>query len=72
MKFMDFTAGNINSTLFLDVTLCRVVVTDETTRRHVAEESISYVKILNHKCLQPVRDYRYFFLQNYMFSLILS
>jgi len=52
MRFTEFTAENIHTTLFLDVTPCSLVVTYESTWRHVAEESISFVKILNHKCMQ--------------------
>ena len=53
MSFMEFTAANIKTTLFLDVTPCSLVVTYESTWHHVAEESISFVKILTHKCMQP-------------------
>jgi hypothetical protein len=35
------------------VTPCNLVITYESTWRHVAEESISFVKIPNHKCMQP-------------------
>jgi hypothetical protein len=51
MRFMEFTAGNINTTLFLDVKPCSLIVTYESTWRHIAEEIISFVKILNHKCM---------------------
>jgi hypothetical protein len=53
MRFMEFTAENINTTLFMDVTPCRLVVTYEGTRCHVGGESVSFIKILNHKCMQP-------------------
>jgi len=54
MIFMEFPAGNINTMLFFwDVTPCSFVVTYESTWRHVAEESISFVKILNHECVHP-------------------
>ena len=60
MRFIEFTAGNINTTLFLDVTTYSLIVTYESTRRHVAEESISFVKILNHIRAATAYVYRYF------------
>jgi hypothetical protein len=52
-RFIEFPAGNINTMLFLNVTPRSLMVTSESTWRHVPEESISFVKILNYKCVHP-------------------